>query len=394
MRLLIKCEYLLCVADMELLNLNGIIQCTITFLAPVIILYLSKDKNMPGFFSPIVLCFAVGIVLRNFHLIVVQESLANWIRDISILCALPMLLFSSDVRKWRKQSGQLLKSFIVAVVAGVAAILISFFILKDMVKDLPVAAAMMAGIHTGGTPNLFAVGIALEAEDTMFTLVNSAQIFGGALYLLFILSVGQSFYQRFLRKFDSKDSLANDKDQYVMYGSIRWPDVFKAFTLVAIIIGLSIGLSFFLMNRIQPTFIIIVVTTLGIIASSFSMVNRLKGPFEVGDYMLLVFGVAVGMMSDFAKLLESGGSMITFIILIFLLTVLFQIILSRILDIDADHCLVASTAAIYGPVFIPQVTRAIRNKSLLLGGITISLIGLALGNYVGLSLYYFIMAIS
>ena len=103
-----------------------------------------------------------------------------------------------------------------------------------------------------------------------------------------------------------------------------------------------------------------------------------------------MFGVAVGMMSDFRSLLEDGGPYILYVALIFLFTILVQLILCKIFKIDRDTFIITTTAAIYGPVFIPQVAQALKNRAIILGGIAVSLIGLATGNYIGIAMGYIV----
>ena len=367
---------------------RDVIQCLVIFASPAVFLKLSAQNKFGGFFSPIVLCFGLGILLRNLNILEVNEALSNIIRDGTIACALPLLLFSSDVRRWFTQSISLLKGFLIAVSSGILATFIASMIFSERLSDVPIAGGMMVGIHTGGTPNLFAVGIAVGAPDELFTLVNSAQILGGAIYLLLLLSVGKTFFGFFLKRFE-KDNL--EVDSYVQYSKIVFKDVVRALAVVALILAVSISLSLVFYKSLHPTFIIVSVTTLGIIASSNDRINHLQGPFEIGDYLLLMFGIAVGLVSDFAFLIQEGGMMVLFVMSIFILSIVFLIIIAYLFNLDVDTTIVASAAAIFGPVFIPQVTRVLDNKSLLLGGITISLIGLAIGNYLGLMMYYLLI---
>ena len=46
--------------------------------------------------------------------------------------------------------------------------------------------------------------------------------------------------------------------------------------------------------------------------------------------------------------------------------------------------MIAGTAAIYGPVFIGQIASTIDNRSLVFPGIALGLLGIAMGNYVGI----------
>lgn len=305
----------------------------------------------------------------------------------SILVALPLLLFSSRIQDLFVHSKKLLIGFAIAVFAGIVAILISASIFGGSIAEIWQPAGMMAGIHTGGTPNLFSVGVALEAKDEVMILTNTSQMFWGGIFLIFILSYAKSFYGRFLALSDVpvKNDVGTIRS-YIDYQNFSIRDSLYGIVMVALIILVSLLISHLTFGNLHPTLIIILVTTGGIFASFYQPLQKLKGPFEVGDYFLLMFGVAVGLLSDYEQLLKDGGSYIAFIGVIFLLTVFFQLTMAYLFKIDVDTIIVASTAAIFGPVFIPQVTRAIENKSILIGGITISLLGLAIGNYIGIGL--------
>ena len=354
-------------------------------------MWLSNRFKSISFLSPIVICFAVGILVRNLNVIPIDEQISGIARDGTILYALPLLLFSSDIKDWLSHSRKTLLGFVLAVISGAIATSIVAYLFSDRIEDVWIPAGMIMGIHSGGTPNLFAVGIALDASDEVLTLTNSAQILWGGIYLLFLLSLGPKFVGSFLSKqISSFENQTDAHSEYVNYHSINLKDVLIGLAITTIIVAASSGLSYLIFNSLVPTFVIVFVTTMAILCSFSRYIRTLKGPFEVGDYFLLIFGVAVGMMSDFRALLEKGGHYIAFVGLIFLLTVITQLILSRLFKVDRDTFIISSTAAIFGPVFIPQVAQVLKNRALILGGIAISLLGLAIGNYAGLLLAYFL----
>ena len=112
--------------------------------------------------------------------------------------------------------------------------------------------------------------------------------------------------------------------------------------------------------------------------------------FEMGEYLLLMFCVAIGMMADFTKLAADGGMIIGFTALVLGTTIILHLIFSKLFKIDSDTVLITSTAAIYGPVFIGQIASAIRNRSLVFSGMATGLIGFAIGNYLGIAVAYFV----
>jgi uncharacterized membrane protein len=62
--------------------------------------------------------------------------------------------------------------------------------------------------------------------------------------------------------------------------------------------------------------------------------------------------------------------------------------LSRIFRIDTDTTLITITGLTFSPPFVPAVAMAIRNKDVIMTGITNGLMGYAIGNYLGVTLAY------
>ena len=58
--------------------------------------------------------------------------------------------------------------------------------------------------------------------------------------------------------------------------------------------------------------------------------------------------------------------------------------LSRIFKVDADTTIIAITALTYSPPFVPAVASAIKNKEVIISGLTIGILGYAFGNYLGI----------
>jgi len=352
---------------------------------PLLTIWGSQRYNIIEQISPIVLCFAIGIIVCNFQLFDINDEISNLCRDGAILLALPLLLFSSDIKSWFKDSKTLIGAFALCVLSGLIACSIAAFTFQHIISDIWIPSGMMVGIYTGGTPNLFAVGMALGAEDEVFTLLNSAEIFWGAVYLLFLLSSAAKVFGWILPDYKIS-TISDNKADYLTYKNIKIRDVLLGLLLAILVVGFSVGISHLLTGSIDATIVIVLITSLSILASLKQTVRELNGTFEIGDYFLLMFGVAAGMLSDFQSLINDGAGYISFVLAILILVIVINLILARIFKIDKDTFIIASAAGLYGPVFIPQVARALGNKSIIVGGISVSLIGLAVGNYLGIGL--------
>lgn len=338
--------------------------------------------------SPIILCFAVGILVCNFGILSINSKISSWFRDLTILFALPLLLYSADIRSWIKNARRLLIAFSFCLIGGMLASLFSAFVYRNEIDAVWIPAGMMVGIYSGGTPNLFAVGYALGARDEVFTLLNAAEVFWGAVYLLFLLSVGKVIFRKVLTTKSLDHNLVDDSGPLLNYSGINWTHSLMAIFFTLFLMLLCVGSSMLFFGSLREIWIVVSLTVLAIISSFSPRVRSWKGTFEMGDYFLLMFGVAVGLVSDFGSLLSEGRQYILFVFLILILTLVIQLMLSKLFKIDGDSYMVSGTAGLYGPVFIPLIVNNLKNKSLLVGGIALSLLGLAIGNFLGIAVGY------
>jgi uncharacterized membrane protein len=60
-----------------------------------------------------------------------------------------------------------------------------------------------------------------------------------------------------------------------------------------------------------------------------------------------------------------------------------HMLFSRLFKVDTDTMMVTSTALICSPPFVPVIAGAIKNREVVVSGLTVGIIGYAVGNYLG-----------
>lgn len=365
-----------------------ILQSLLITLWPVVAIRLGKTR-LPDVLSPIVLCYLFGILLRNSHLLPLDDAVSeNWMNG-AILIAIPILLYTTDVRRCIQYAGRSLAAFAFCVLGGLIGTGTAA-LLYPLQHETPswIIAGMLIGMYTGGTPNMQAIGIALGASRETIILVNAADIVCGGIWLVVLTSVAHRFLKDFLPDFkDSADSLPQETD--VTTSQFHATDSLKAIGLTLLVIAASLGICFLLYGNINQTaFVMLLLTTFGIAAAFLPAVKSWSGIYETGEYFLLIFCVALGMQADFSQVFQKGTDILTFTLLAMPLAILFHLLLSKFFRIDRDTFLISSTAGIYGPAFIGQVASAIGNRQLIFPGIALGLLGYAVGNYLGIGLAY------
>lgn len=355
---------------------------------------LARSGRLPAWLSPVVLCYTLGIVVRNAGLFPLEDALSVSATEVSILFAIPLLLYATDLRRWLGYAGSSLLSFGLCVLSGLLATAAAAVYFRELLPDTWRLAGMLVGIYTGGIPNMQAIGLALKAPQETIILINAADMVLGGIYLLLLISVMPGWLARLLPPF-RVERLAAVETAADPFLAFHYRDALRALLLTVLVIGAALGLTWLVFGSLeQLAFLILMLTTLSLLAASLPKVRRLSNTFESGEYFLLMFCVALGLLADFGDMVEKGGLLLQFTAMALVGTLLLHLLLAWLFRIDRDTFLFTSVAAIYGPPFIGQIASVTGNRQLILSGMAMGLLGYALGNYLGIGLALLMQGVS
>lgn len=377
-------------------GLLAIAQVVFCVAVPGLALFAAQRSRAAKAVGPVVLCYVAGILLANVPGLKLAGHASLTVSEAAVPLAIPLLLFSTDVRKWVGLAKGVLLSFGLACLSAIIAASLVGVVFRAQVDEWWKVAGMLVGVYVGGTANMSAVGLAVGTRSETFVLLNAADVVCGGAYLLFLLSLAPRLLGRILRPFTGDEHV----DAFDTSGEplSRWTlshakPMAQALALAAVIVGVAAGGTLLALGKLEPGLVLLLITTLGIAASLSSRVRALGGAFELGEYVLLVFCVAVGSLADVRQL--GGGSLVLlfFVLAVLLLASTLHFTLCWAFRIDLDTALISSAAAIFGPPFIGPVAAALKNRTLVGPGLTLGLAGLALGTYLGLGTAYGLRAL-
>jgi uncharacterized membrane protein len=345
------------------------------------------------FFSPIVLCYATGILLS----IINKErdnlffNVATWISQISILVAIPLLLYgSSSIKRLGGYKRLGLSFFFASVSSAISCFTVAWWFQNDH-SSFAEIGSMLTGLYIGGTPNMQAIGFALKGDPKLTVQLTAADALIGGSYLVLLTSIVPMITSFVLPRFketftyDEQISISTpikiERRDYIIL-------VFFTLGWLSVLLGLL-----YIFKQIENTAIILFfITGISIMLSFFKFIaKRSASSFKLGEYLLLVFALSLSIQGKWSDI--TRGSNLLFIITAASMygSIGIHLILSKLFRIDRDTFLISSTAAIYGPPFVTQIASVIKNKYLLMPGILAGLLGYAIGNYIGLAVYYLLI---
>lgn len=376
-------------------------------LIPVLLIVLAQNIRLLDKIGVVVLAFLAGIsfsAVLDLPALIGSDALAavqKNFSELSIALALPLLVFSVDVKASLKLAGPTMKSMGLALLSVCIMSAIGAILFSDKLDNIWQTAGMAVGAYTGGGPNIAAIKTAIEADQATFNDIFTYDLLLSTLFLLFVMTLGKPIFKFFLPAFDTQNKIDASHAQAYAHMSdesaasytrlVVFKDLPK--TLLALLfsvlaVGLAVGLAQLLPKNMQSAGSIILITTLGVAFSFIPFVRAIKNSFQLGMFLILVFCFSAGSMADTSIFTNLNVDLFLYIGLILIGSLILQAILCRIFKIDVDTFLITSTAAIMSVPFIPVVASAIKNKEVLIPGFAVAILGYMIGNYLGIAMAY------
>lgn len=383
--------------------ISKIILVLIYCLTPALILKLCKKVPFLGKIGPILILYIIGVIIGNLPYINEGNyGLKDSLTSALIPMALPMMLFACSFTKDSLKG--IFRSLIAGLVAIVTSVFLGYWIFGSrMGVQAPEIAALITGCETGGTINMASIQAMLQVPGETFIMLNSYDMMVCFLYFIFLLSVGIRWFRKFLNVTPPEKVLQAQEAQEPIneqlleshhnpYGILKtkegWAQVGKILAAVIICAGLAYLLTMlFPKTWFMPIFIL-GISTVALAMAYLKPVKKLTFSYDLGLYLIYVFSITIASMADIRQLnLKEGFYSFLFLFFVIFVSLLLQVIISKLLKVDADMMIASSVALINSPPFVPIVVSAMNNKKVLVPGITIGIIGFALGNYLGFFIY-------
>ena len=304
--------------------------------------------------------------------------------------AIPMMLFGCTFRF--KEAKEQLKALLTGLAAVVMAVIAGYLIFGKNIEEGTKIGGMLTGVYTGGTINLAALKTMLGVKNETYILINSYDMLVSFLYLTFLLTVGIKLFRKFLpfkqdahASTDIRDlEMESDGNYRAMFTKEGIQNIGKILGITVLICAISGGVALICPEGSFMVVFILMITTLGIGCSFIRPVHNLKHSYDLGMYFIYIFCIVVASMADLTSLDLAGGlNLMGYLLFAVFGSLAIQVILARIFRIDADTMVIASVTFINSPPFVPMMVAAMKNKSVLVTGLTLGIIGYAVGNYLG-----------
>jgi uncharacterized membrane protein len=389
----------------------AIVQVIMIFLVPFLILKYSNfviTKWIGSIGSAYLFGILVALIIYFINLGGITFQLNTDVGEIgsfvTISIAIPLLLFGANLKEAKKLSKVVFKSFASLVISALVVTAIVFYIYAHTLPHGAELSGMAIGLYTGGTPNLNAIGNFYVLDAEVIATANLSDMIFGAVFYIFLLLLAKPLLSKFLPKNDNevyvKEELVIENTDELHLKEFKITKRLLKVVLISFVMtvaGAGIGMAVWafsdgakMTDMLVPS-LMISVTVLGIIGSFNKWIRETKGMNVIGQYFILIFSFALASSLDFNQL---QGQFLNTLVLYGSITIgvfILHVIISKFLKVDADCTIVTLTAGVYGPAFVPAITKQIKNDDLTAPGLITGSIGYAIGTFLGILLAYIFM---
>lgn len=382
--------------------LGNILLLIFYFTAPAGILFICRKTKVFNKIGPVLTLYLLGVLVANIGIFpteaVAHDKLMkfqNSISEVLVPLALPMMLFGCNFKRF--SLGKSMGAFALGVLSVVAFVLAGYFVFQNQLgNEGAIMGATLTGQYLGGAANLAAIKQMLGLSTENFVILSTCNLIVSFFYLMFLMGGGVKLARIIVDGRGNKEQNVNleeytEDNPYRDFGKKKsLIQLGKVLLASVIVMGISVYIGTLCGGGggISMIALILSITTLSLLLTSWKEVRSWDKSYDAGMYLIYVFCLVMATMADLSTINWSQS----LYILIFQAVIIFGslaliVLLAKLFRIDADTAVITSNTLINSPICVPMIAATMRNKDVIVTGITNGLAGYAVGNYIGFLMF-------
>ena len=382
--------------------LGNILLLIFYFTAPAGILFICRKTKAFHKIGPVLTLYLLGVIVANIGIFpteaVAHDKLMkfqNSISEVLVPLALPMMLFGCNFKRF--SLGKSMGAFALGVLSVAAFVLVGYFVFQNQLgEEGAIMGAALTGQYLGGAANLAAIKQMLGLSTENFVVLSTCNLIVSFFYLMFLMGGGVKLARIIVGGRGNKEQNVNleeytEDNPYRDFGKKKsLIQLGKILLASVIVMGISVYIGTICGggSGISMIALILSITTLSLLLTSWKEVRSWDKSYDAGMYLIYVFCLVMATMADLSTINWSQS----LYILIFQAVIIFGslaliVLLAKLFRIDADTAVITSNTLINSPICVPMIAATMRTKDVIVTGITNGLAGYAVGNYIGFLMF-------
>lgn len=351
--------------------------------------------------GPALTVILIGLALVNLHIVPGYQDVYGVVITYCVPISISLYLLNVNLTELAKLSGKALVALVSAVFSVCLVAVVFGVIFGSRMFEGWKIAGMFVGTYTGGSANLTAIAVGLNAANETIAAANAADYVIG-MPTLFLMFAAPALFQnvKFLNRLWpyhlSDDERIGDNEQPVLMAEQKWSiqDIACLLAISITIVTISTKLSALLPADFASAGRILMISTFSIAAAQIPAVGRLRGNLNLGLFFGLMYLAIIGFSVDLASFFGSAMVITLFCFCVIAGSIALHLFLSRMFKVPYEYVILGITGAIADGTTASLVASGARWNLLVSVGLLMGVIGAVCGNYAGIIVAYLIRFIT
>ena len=364
----------------------------IIFIAALSI-YLEQKYRWAAKISGAIIGLVIAATLSNLKVIPTESPVYDNIWSYVVPLAIPMLLFTCDLKKIYKESGRLVIIFLISSVGTIVGAALAYLTLHNYIPILNHVAGVMTASYIGGGVNFVAVATSFNVPADLISAVTVSDNLLMVLYfgtLIFLPSM--KFCQKFFKSSYSETEKIDENNNYNTVTTTSVKDIAFTFASASLIVAISFELSKFL-TKLSSSPIISFIGNKYLLVTTFTVLlatlfprffQNIKGANEIGTFLIYIFFVVIGVPASISAIIEKSPLLLVFCFIMVFVNMLITFGAAKIFGFTIEEAILASNANIGGPTTAAAMAISKGWYKFVAPTMLVGTLGYIIGTYIGI----------
>ena len=370
-------------------------------------IWLEQKYKWASKISGAIIALLGTLILSNIGVIPQESSVYDAIWDYVVPMSIPLMLFSSNLKKIWREAGKTVVIFIISGFGTVLGSIAAHLSLAGVIGNESAAVATtMTGSYTGGPGNFAAMADMTNLSGgTTSALVVADNLLMGLLFVALIAIPNMKFFRKHfphphIDELEANGAAAAEENGAASYWKreeVSLKDIALSLGTAVVICAVGNGICTFFEGvitadsgamAIVATLLsnkYLMITTITVLITTFmpNYCGSLHGSQDIGFFFIYLFLTVIGVPASIPLIIQQAPVLLLYCAIIVVVNLLVTIVFGKLLKFSIEEIVIASNANIGGAATAMAYTISKGWKKMIVPAMMVGVLGYILGNYYG-----------
>lgn len=351
--------------------------------------YISEKTKWGAAMSAPLLILLLSFVVGNLGILPSSAPVYGVVQGIMVPLAIPLLLFSADLRVVFRESRRMVLAFALATAFTVIGALIGAYSIGIGAFE-PEIVGVLAASYIGGSANFVATAQAVGFSDSsLYSAALTADAIGAIFFLALLMALPAVRFAA--RRFPANQVADDSAESALPAEPTTTPAPSEGGVVFALLLSAAVcalGLLIAAWLPVEGMFII-AITVLSLLIANLAparMKESIEYDYPLGTIFMYVFFATIGLGADLGSMVGAAIPIVLFLVVLVLVHIILLVWLGARFRFTLAEMMIASSACILGPAAAAALAASRGWRHLVTPGMLVGVLGYAVATFIGITL--------